>query len=449
MPILLYARRCPQGPDLPLLKPSRRGPLWTGQTSSRQCKLDRAWSGGLRGARSFCASATLDSEKVRLATPDEMTSSQLITDALKDVEAELSKGVVTVEEAAPGSSDPPNQVEGGASQPKRRKVITDFEEVSDNPAAAATDTDTESSEDDADAETKELLEDVPFSVQRTLAERRKREEEAAMDPHALDLAKKQRMFEALSKTFGAPTKLQEGELRNRMEQAYAKVRSVRKVIRRKGKDEQPKKGRQARGQGSGRASQVATVEVLAAAGMCWSLTGEFEALINDTIGQWTLWTGASRWAGVSEIYEVSAALHRAEMEGVTEVVTGRARAEYQWSKLDEAWRQSFVGPLKKAIGVYLEHEGIKGVPKGQMVDPSRVLGSRFVLTNKGGSTLSTAELKARWIFGGHKDPDAGLCDTWSPTASILGHNLINFDGQRIGSQLDQLCGGSREMGGAF
>ena len=157
--------------------------------------------------------------------------------------------------------------------------------------------------------------------------------------------------------------------------------------------------------------------------------GEFEALVNDTIGQWILWTGSSRLVKVGrglEIYEVSASLHRAEMEGVTEVVTGRARAEYQWSKLDNEWRRSYIDPLKKAVGVYLEHNGIKGVPKGQMVDPARVLDSRFVLTNKGGPTLSDAELKARWIFGGHKDPDAGLYDTSSPTASILGHNLINF-----------------------
>ena len=123
---------------------------------------------------------------------------------------------------------------------------------------------------------------------------------------------------------------------------------------------------------------------------------------------------------------VSASLHRAEMEGVTEVATGRARDEYQWSKLDDEWRRAYVGPLKKAISVYLEHEGIKGVPKGQMVDPSCVLSSRFVLTNKGGPTLAEAELKARWIFGGHRDPDAGLYDTSSPTASILGHNLLNF-----------------------
>ena len=371
-------------------------------------------------------------EKVRLATPDEMTSSQFITDALKDVEAELTKGNLVSEEAdGPGPSEAADPKSSEATQPKRRKVIVDFEEASDQQGDSAEET--QSSDDEEHAEDRanraKLLEDVPYSIQRNLAERRKREEEQAMDPHALEFAKKQKMFEALSKTFGAPTKLQEGELRSRMEQAYAKVRSVRKVIRRKGKDEQPKKGRQARGQSSGRPSQTATVEVLAATGdvlVPYFKPGEFEALVNDTIGQWTLWTGSSRWSGVSEIYEVSASLRRAEMEGVTEVVTGRARAEYQWSKLDDEWRRSYVDPLKKAIGVYLEHQGIKGVPKGQMVDPARVLGSRFVLTNKGGPSLQEAELKARWIFGGHKDPDAGLYDTSSPTASILGHNLINF-----------------------
>ena len=371
-------------------------------------------------------------EKVRLATPDEMTSSQFITDALKDVEAELTKGNLITEEAVgPGPSDAAAPEPLQAGTPKRRKVVVDFEEESDHPEHSGEESSSSDDEEDAEdrANRAKLLEDVPYSIQRNLAERRKREEEQGLDPHALEFAKKQKMFEALSKTFGAPTKLQEGELRNRMEQAYAKVRSVRKVIRRKGKDEQPKKGRQARGRDGAGASQAATVDVLAAAGdvlVPYFKPGEFEAMVNDTIGQWTLWTGTSRWAGVSEIYEVSATLHRAEMEGVTEVVTGRARAEYQWSKLDDQWRRSYIDPLKKAIGVYLEHQGIKGVPKGQMVDPARVLGSRFVLTNKGGPTLSEAELKARWIFGGHKDPDAGLYDTSSPTASILGHNLINF-----------------------
>ena len=66
------------------------------------------------------------------------------------------------------------------------------------------------------------------------------------------------------------------------------------------------------------------------------------------------------------------------------------------------------------------------MPADQLVDPTRVIGSRFVLTNKGAENLSEAELKARWVFGGHRDPDAGLYATASPTASVLGHNLLNF-----------------------
>ena len=104
-------------------------------------------------------------------------------------------------------------------------------------------------------------------------------------------------------------------------------------------------------------------------------------------------------------------------EGVTEVVTGTARVEYKWSGLDSQWQQAYVEPLKKAGKIYLDHGGIRGVPKGTMVEPSRVLSSRFVLTNKGGLLLEDAVLKARWIIGGHRDPDAGLYDTSSPTAS--------------------------------
>ena len=57
-----------------------------------------------------------------------------------------------------------------------------------------------------------------------------------MNPRQLEFTKKQRLFEKLSKQFGAPTKLQEAELRGRMEQAYAKVKAVRKVIQQKRKE---------------------------------------------------------------------------------------------------------------------------------------------------------------------------------------------------------------------
>ena len=104
-----------------------------------------------------------------------------------------------------------------------------------------------------------------------------------------------------------------------------------------------------------------------------------------------------------------------QAEGVTEVVTGKARAEYRWQErgAPEEGHQDLSGSRRH-----------QREPQGQMIDPSRILGSRFVLTNKGGETLETAELKAWWILGGHRDPDAGLYATSSPTASLLGHNRL-------------------------
>ena len=66
------------------------------------------------------------------------------------------------------------------------------------------------------------------------------------------------------------------------------------------------------------------------------------------------------------------------------------------------------------------------MPLGKVVDPKRILTSRFVLTNRGLKDLIDAILKARWVFGGHRDPDAGKYATDSPTASLLSHNLLNF-----------------------
>jgi len=150
------------------------------------------------------------------------------------------------------------------------------------------------------------------------------------------------------------------------------------------------------------------------------------ALIHDTVGQWALWSSPSQHAEVKELLQASELKAAEGLGGVTEVTAGKARVEYRWSTLDAKWREAYVEPLKKAVGVFLEHAGIRGVPLGQVVDSPRVLSSRFVLTNKGEPTLEAAELKARWIFGGHKDPDAGLYPTSSPTASVLGYNLLNF-----------------------
>ena len=78
--------------------------------------------------------------------------------------------------------------------------------------------------------------------------------------------------------------------------------------------------------------------------------------------------------------EVKAALE-------AQIVTGKLRVEYQWQKLSEEWRKAYEGPLVKAVKVYFDHQAIDGVPKDIIVDPRKILGSRFVLTNKGGELL--------------------------------------------------------------
>ena len=61
-----------------------------------------------------------------------------------------------------------------------------------------------------------------------------------------------------------------------------------------------------------------------------------------TVGHWTLWSAPSPH-GEAEA-SVSIQLRKAEMEGVTEVVTGRARVEYKWSGLSPAWKEAFIEP---------------------------------------------------------------------------------------------------------
>ena len=52
-------------------------------------------------------------------------------------------------------------------------------------------------------------------------------------------------------------------------------------------------------------------------------------------------------------------------------------------KLGTRWHRAFIAPLKKAVGVYVDHQAIKGVNQDEFVDPSRILNSRFVFKNKG------------------------------------------------------------------
>ena len=108
------------------------------------------------------------------------------------------------------------------------------------------------------------------------------------------------------------------------------------------------------------------------------------------------------------------------------------RVEYQWKNLSPQWKEAYGKPLIKAVQVYFDHDAVEGVNKDTVIDPRKILSSRFVLTNKGGDTLAEAELKARWILGGHRDSEAGRFPTLAPTASILAHNILNMVAVQLG-----------------
>jgi len=121
-----------------------------------------------------------------------------------------------------------------------------------------------------------------------------------------------------------------------------------------------------------------------------------------------------------------------EAAGFQKVVTGKARLEYQWGQLSPEWKEAFKEPLIKAVKIYFDHDALEGVSRDKVIDPKRILSSRFVLTNEGGGQLETAILKGRLVLGGHRDPDAGKFPTLAPTAAALAHNLINFISVQMG-----------------
>ena len=80
--------------------------------------------------------------------------------------------------------------------------------------------------------------------------------------------------------------------------------------------------------------------------------------------------------------------------------------------------------MLKAIDVYLDNDAIAGVQKDRYVPRDRQLSSRILMYGKAPPESSEFEPRARWIFGGHQDPDAGQYATVSPTAAMLAHTLI-------------------------
>ncbi|CAE7410031.1 TY5A, partial [Symbiodinium microadriaticum] len=273
----------------------------------------------------------------------------------------------------PAASDNPPAARRSARRPASSSSSSSETSDTDGGDKARPAVDPQSEEQERRAK---LLDDVPMAM-KTFADRRKSEEAALADPHALDFAKKRKLFEKLSKALEPPSVLEEGMIREQLTDIYGKFKEVKKALN---KQKGPRRARgggkaSARTEAGRHASGVMVVEEEVDASS-WFAPGEYEAMLQDTLGHWVLWSSPSVSAGVPELREVSLRLQREEAEamaeGVTEVKTGKARIEYRWKELDGDWQTAFVPALKKAIGVYLEHHGIRGVAADKVLDPKRL-----------------------------------------------------------------------------
>eukprot|EP00435_Cladocopium_sp_Y103_P017212 s2419_g4.t1 len=399
-------------------------------------------------------------EKLRLATCDEMVSAEYISGALKDVQEELNKGTLKITEDkepdAKGQASkqprtpkpmregkqPGTPVGGGAMRELRQPgtpsggamvregrpadppdVRMEGQESSSSSKSSSTST-AEDVRMEAEAKRKELMSDVPQAMKK----------KKAVEPHQMSFDNKKALFERLAKEFRAPTTMEEAKLRAKMETAFDQLKKVRKAYRKEDKD----KSRAAASAGSTRRARPACVVLPTSLEEEIENNGGMDALWSEVEEQAEFWDAES-WKGaggdpIQELLETSEKDASASAHAAFEakIVTGKQRLEYRWQDLDADWKAAFKDPILKALKVYFDHAAVSGVNKDVIVDPRKILTSRFVLTNKGGTELAEAELKGRWIFGGHRDQELGKYPTMAPTASLLGHNLLNFVAVQMG-----------------
>ena len=368
-------------------------------------------------------------EKIRLATADEMIGAEYISAALRDVQQELEVGRLQV------ASDPGVQAQGSAPVPA----------LTDQPLPL-TDAPKRSAEDDAviqaqgrgkKAKAEKVvqkrsaepahLEEMPLSKAARETQQKRREllhdvpqvlelptgsAPSQLDPHEMSYDQKKLMFEKLGAELKTsdPT-LREVQLRAQLEEATSEVKRVRKQL----KQQAQQKSKQAAFVEEDQEQQVFELEVLFAVPGGWKTLEEHMAF----------WTKEE----VSPDLEKKArksSQEAGEEAQQGQLVTGKLRVEMRWQDLSEEWQAAFHDPLLKAVQIYFDYKALGGVKKDQVVDPRKILPSRFVLTNKGGKELLEALLKARWVLGGHRDEEVGKYPTMAPTASLLGHNLLNF-----------------------
>ena len=372
-------------------------------------------------------------EKVRLATADEMVSAQFITNALMDVQAELDGGTLrvadppapqAVEENQPEeATDPPQaKVRAVKPQPAARS------RVPKTPPLAKTSSSSEDSEKLRKLERKrEMLHDVPPALGR---KKLRMGEEDEIDPSRLAFQQKRRLFDELARELAPPTAMQQAHLRSQLEEAYDGLKRVRKTLKQDKKAEARAYATRASESGGATASRAAYAALPV-------YHEEMLKIGGDTADVWYLSEyHADVWYDdeegnkgfVDQAVQLAERMSEEAMHAAyqADIVTGKLRVEYKWNGLTEAWKQAYREPLLKAVDVYFEHDAIVGVVRDAMVDPRKILSSRFVLTNKGKENLEEAELKARWIIGGHRDQELGRYPTLAPTSSLMGHNLLNF-----------------------
>jgi hypothetical protein len=287
-----------------------------------------------------------------------------------------------------------------------------------------------SSEDDEAARQRwearrEMQHDVPQALGR---EKKNVLEEEEVEPHLLPFVKKQKLFQEMQGKKGEASTMAQAELRSELEDMWRKLKVTRKRMRWAEKEIGRRKASKAKHSIFHVAWSTDTFRQKE------SRLNEIQQMLQEAEvfgAQWRNGNGA--WE--EEILRQKKERIEAEQQmpvKTPQIITGKQRLEYQWNKLDAAWQAAYQQPLLKAVRVYFEHEALEGVKEDAMIDPRKILNSRFVLTNKGEENLEGAELKARWILGGHKDPELGNHPTLAPTSSLLGHNLLNFVAVQMG-----------------
>eukprot|EP00438_Fugacium_kawagutii_P010864 Skav216248 [mRNA] locus=scaffold20:99205:112201:+ [translate_table: standard] len=163
-------------------------------------------------------------ERVRLATVDELVSGHYITEALEEVQKDLTSGRLRVTD------------EGGS-----QVVDEDDDEGAEGSAQE------EEKETEQMRLQRRLLMDVPLQFLR--------QPDPQAEPSSLPFGRKRELFDNLAKGLEAPTALQEAQVRGRLEEGYAKARKVkddldehrRREARKLKKDEKKRKAQEGGG----------------------------------------------------------------------------------------------------------------------------------------------------------------------------------------------------------